>query len=304
MKKRFLIFASILLTLFLITNIFAIYTEEDSKISFGHSLRVINISVPDLSPGEYGLLKINIKNNAAYSVSDVRSRLILPSQLQFIEDVNEIRIAELKSGEVKEISYSIIALPKVDEGIYGANLLMDYISHFGVNSFNVGQDNSDNYSFGIEIKSIPSIFVQLDSSDLYKGKVLGNINLKFVNNGTSNIRFLTVNLLESSDYEVISDNKNYVGDLDSNDFQTVNYNINIKNERDSIDIPIRVSFMDSMNNNYNKDMKVTLKIRSASEVGKSDKTYYYIIGIAVIVILIVAYYFYRNLIRRKEKRRL
>jgi len=301
MEKRVIVILVISITLFLIANVSAIYTEESSKISFGHALRVQNISAPQLSPGESGILKVNLKNNAEYSINDVNSRLTLPSQLQFIEDVNEVRIAEIKSGDTKEIEYRIIALPTATEGIYAASLIVNYITHFGVNAFNVGEQNQDNYTLGIIIKSNPSIFVQLDSGDIYKGENIGDINFKFVNNGTSNIKFLTVNLVESNDYEIISDNKNYIGDLDSDDFQTATFKIKLKAEKEMISLPIMISYRDSMNNYYSENLETNLKIRSASELGKSDGNYLlWIIIILAIIVCVVCYFYIKNMGKKRK----
>ncbi len=301
MRKKEVITIVLLLNLLLIANISALYVEEDSKISFGHALRVKNISVDDLSPGEQGFIKINLKNNADYTITDVRARLTLPTQVQLLNDVNEIRIAEIKSMDIKEIEYKIISLPTASEGIYGASILVNYVSHYGVNAVNFGDENQDNYSFGIMIKSDPSIFMQLESSEIYRGNIIGDISLKFVNNGTSDIKFLTVTLAESPDYEIISDNKNYIGDLDSDDFQSAKFNIKLNTKKSSIDLPVTISFRDSMNNPYTKQMHALLRIRTASELGKSNGNYAWLILILIIISAAAGYYLYKRGKRKKNK---
>ncbi len=304
MRKKEVILIGLFFMLLLVANAFALYVEEDNRISFGHALRVKNITVTDMSPGEGGFIKINLKNNADHAITDIRARLTLPAQVQLLNDVNEIRIAEIKAGDIKEIEYRIISLPTASEGIYGASALINYISHYGVNSVNFGDENQDNYSFGIMIKSDPSIFMQLESSEIYQGKNIGDVSFKFVNNGTSDIKFLTVNLIESADYEIISDNKNYIGDLDSDDFQSATFNLKINSKKTSIDIPVSISYRDSMNNPYIKEIHATLNIRSASELGKSNGNYLWIILILIIIAAGVIYYFYQRSKRKKNKYRL
>lgn len=300
MGKYGVIIIAIVLSFLLIANASALYTEEDNKISFGHPLRIQNISVPDLAPGESGILKVIIKNNAAYSITDVRAKLTLPSQLQFINDVNEVRIAEIKTNGVKEVEYRIIALPTSEEGIYNANLTVNYISHYGVNALNVGEDNQDSYSFGIVIKSSPSLFVQLDSFDVYKEKLSGDITLKFVNNGTSNIKFLTVNLEPSNDYEILSDDKSYVGDLDSDDFQSVIFKIKVNKKVSEVNLPLEISYKDSMNNLYSQQLSTNLKIMKGSEIGKTDGISASTIILIIVVLGIVGYFIYSRF-KKKNK---
>jgi len=263
---------------------------------------VQSVSAPDLSPGETGILKIDLKNSAAYVITDVRSKLNLPSQLQFINDVNEVRIGEIKSNETKEVEYRIIALPTTAEGIYSSSLLINYVSHYGVNAFNVGEDNSDNYSFGIVVKSTPSMFVQVDSADIYKEKMSGDLTLKFVNNGTSNIKFLTVNLEPSSDYDILSDNKYYVGDLDSNDYQTVVFKLRVNTKSSEVNIPLDLSYRDSMNNEYSQKSSAKLSIVDGSELGKTSDVSPIIWVIIIIIVIVIIYFVYRRIARKKKNK--
>jgi hypothetical protein len=301
MRKKDVMILGFCIALLLIVNVSALYTQDDNQVSFGHPLRVQNISVPDLAPGETGILKINMKNSAEYSISDVRAKITLPPQLQLLNDVNEVRVSEIKSNQIREVEYRIIALPTTSEGIYSATLMINYISHFGVNAFNVGEDNSDNYSFGIIVKSPPSLFVQMDGIDVYKEKTTGDITLKFVNNGTSNIKFLTVNLEQSSDYEILSSDKNYVGDLDSNDFQSVVYTIKVNNKVSEVNLPVDITYRDAMNNFYSQKLNPTFKIMDGSEIGKAKDISISTIILIVVILGLVIYFIYSRFRKKKNK---
>lgn len=298
MKKVMIFFLAALL---LIASASALYTEENNKISFGHPLRIQNISVPDLAPGESGILKVVMKNNAVYSITDIRARITLPSELQLMNDVNEVRIAEIKSNAVKEVEYRIISLPTSTEGIYSASLKINYISHFGVNAFNVGEENEDNYSFGIVVRSPPSLFVQLDSLDVYKEKKSGDVTLKFVNNGTSDIKFLTVNLEPSNDYEILSSDRSYVGDLDSDDFQSVIFKIKVNSKVSEVNLPLDITYRDSMNNLYSQKLDTNFKIMDGSEIGKVTDFSTSTIILIIIVLGAIGYFIYIKFIRKKKK---
>jgi len=301
MAKKDVMIIGFCMALLLIINVSALYVQDDNQISFGHPLRIENVSAPDLAPGETGILKIYLKNSAAYSMTDLRAKITLPSQLQFIDDVNEVRVSEIKSNEEKEVDYRIIALPTSAEGIYSASLSINYLSHFGVNTFNVGEENSDNYSFGIVIKSQPSLFVQVDSSNIYNEKKTGAITLTFVNNGTSNIKFLTVNLHQSSDYEILSSDTYYVGDLDSNDYQTVVYNIKVNSKASDINLPIDISYRDSMNNQYSQKLNPSFKMVDGSEIGKTNSLSISTILLIIVVLGIVGYIIYARFAKKRNK---
>lgn len=301
-QKRVTTFAFFMFSLFLISSCSALYIEENSTVDFGHVLRVENISTPRLAPGQQGALKVTLKNNGDYPVTDTRIRLILPNQLQLIDDVNEVRIAEIKKSEKKNIEFKIIALPNSEEGIYNANLTANYVTHFGVNSFNVGQNSADSYNFGIIVRSDPSLFVQIDSSTIYSEKKLGNIILKFVNNGTSNIKFLTVDLQSSEDYEIITDSKSYIGDLDSDDYQTITYKIKINGKNEETIFPVKITFRDSINNIYLQTFNLNFKIRNGAEIGESNNRSLWIIFILAIITFIFVIFGYKKYLRNKNKK--
>jgi hypothetical protein len=304
MRIKEVILIALILALLLVVNVSSLYTEDNNPVSFGHPLRVQNVSVPDLAPGQAGILKISLKNNAAYIITDVRAKLMLPTQLQFLNDVNEVRIAELEPNETKDVLYSIISLPTSSEGIYSASLLINYVSHYGVNTFNVGEDNADNYSFGVIIKSQPSLFVQLDTVDVYKEKLTGDITLKFVNNGTSNIKFLTVNLGPTDDYTLLSDSKYYVGDLDSNDYQSVVYKLKVNKKVSDINLPIDITYRDSMSNVYSQKLSTNLKIVDGSELGKTSDISTTAIIIIIIIIIVIVYFVYSRIKNKRKIKKL
>jgi uncharacterized membrane protein len=291
-----------LIALFLICSVSALYVSDNNDAKFGHVITVRSVEMAELSPGEIGLLNITLKNNGDKGVSDIEIRLRLPQEFEFYSDVSKIKISDLDSGLEKKISYRIVALPNAKEGIYKANLTVDYISNYGVNFINVGQAQQDIFDFGIVIKSEPSIFAIIEDSDIYSGNGAGDVSIKFINNGTTDIKFLTVNLKESKDYQIINDLVNYVGDLDSDDYQSVSYTLKLNSEASEILLPIEVNYKDSLNRAYTKDFYLKLKIRSKAEVGKTNNNMYIglIVGIIILIIIIV-YVVLRSSRRRKQR---
>ncbi|MBR9703995.1 hypothetical protein GOV12_01180 [Candidatus Pacearchaeota archaeon] len=277
-----------LILIFSVTSVFSLYVSDNNQALFGHVMTVKSIKMPDLSPGEVGLLNITLKNNGKNRVSDIELNLKLPGEFEFYEDVSKIKISEMKSGQEKLISYRIVALPSSIDGIYGANITVDYTSNYGANYINVGQTQQDIFDLGLEIRSEPSIFVILEESEIYSGSTVGEISLKFINDGTTDIKFLTVDLSETDKYSLLVDKKNYVGDLDSDDFQTVEYKIKLNREDyTEVELPIIISYKDSLNKEYSNEFKVTLNIRDAKDVGVSSNNYYILIVVGIIILIII-----------------
>ncbi|MEM0465147.1 MAG: hypothetical protein QXW97_00400 [Candidatus Pacearchaeota archaeon] len=286
--------------IFSISLISSLYIFDDNKASFGKIVTIKEIQIPEISPGKDDILNITLKNIGKDHVSDVNIELNLPSEFQFYQDVNNIKIPKIKSGEEKKISYRIIANSNSKEGIYKANITLEYTSHFGVNAINVGQKQKDILDIGLIIKSEPNFYVILEDSEIYKKNKIGGVILKFVNNGTADIKFLNVNLKNSQEYDIISDSNYYVGNLDSNDFQSVIFRLKIKEEYDEIMLPLKVNYKDSFNKDYEKNINVKLRIMSASELGKikGNNIYYYITAIIIVLIIIIFLIYMKNFKRR------
>ncbi len=293
----------VILLVFLVTSAYALTIDNESLVDTEHGIRVEDItSIPEnLAPGENGILTVNIKNWAELDIKDIRIKLNLPPEIKIYKDVDIRKISELGAGQSKEVSFQIIASPSAKEGIYECFLIINYINFFGANFVNIGEEKQDNYTLSMIIKSIPKLFVIIENSQIYKGNDIGDVSIKFVNNGLSDIKFMTVELEETNDYDIISSHKKYIGDIDSNDFDSIDFRLKMKRKKDSVTLPLKIEYKDSLNNNYEEKSELILEIRPAKEIGKgNENTIFYVIT-AIILIIIIGYYLYRNKIVKHKK---
>jgi len=301
MEKRGLLIFGIMLVLF-VSLVSAIYQEEQDLVDIEHPIRVQEISmIPEnIKPGEPGIINIKLINNAKAEVNDMIARLDLPSGINPFNDVNVVKISQLDAFESRDFEFKIIVSPGVSEGIYKTNLVVDYTSHFGVNFVGVGEEQQDNFSFGIVVRSDPIIFVEVEKSTVYRGKETGAVTIKFVNNDLADIKFLTVELEEGEDFKIISKNKEYVGDLDSDDFESVEFRIRAKKSKGEIKLPLKITYKDAMNNDYEDELETTFQMHSAEELGIEKKnTFIYLL--LFILIVGMGYYIYKRFFKKKRQ---
>ena len=307
----FLLLVSLIVSIMVLTGIVsvsALYIQDDDFFGAGHSIKIKNVSVvpENLIPGKEGVLKIIIENGAKLAVEDLRIQLNLPPEIKFFGDVSSVKLSRLDSKETQEIEFRIITSPTAKEVIYESNLLIDYVNYFGTTFENLGENRQDNYTLGLIIKSEPVIFVEIDDSSIYRKRFnrinnIGEVSIKFVNNGLADIKFLTVVMESTSDYEVISSSKKYIGDLDSDDFDLLDFNLKIKEVRNEYNIPIVIDFKDSLNNDYQKRIDLNLKVRTAKELGiDSNGTFYYVL--TFVIIFGIGYYIYISYLNKKKNK--
>src|SRR3989344_2020414 len=117
--------------------------------------------------------------------------------------------------------------------------------------------------------------------------------------GSLDIHFLSIELEESPDYDIIDESVKYIGDLDSDDFDTANFRINVKSSKREIILPIKIEYKDSLNKAYETQENLVLQMRSAQEMGVASNVFLYVV-LSIIFILGVGYFLYR---RYKKKQR-
>jgi len=297
MKKGFLLTGCIILILILISVFVGAYTDttiqREKRLSFEHVMRIsdINLIPNPVPPGKSAVLELILENTAEFDAADVRVNLNLPDEIGFSDDVSEKKIGKLTPGEHRKINYSLIILPDASERVYDGDIIIKYLN-------GLGDERQDNNSFSIIVKGNPSIFSQIDNSEIYKGNYVGSITIKFVNNGIGDAKFLTIELLESDDYDIISSNKEYIGDLDSDDFESVDFRIELKNKKNPT-LLLKASYKDSLNEDYSQEFGLPLELRSAEELGIDTNGTTYTVLI-IILIVIVSYFVYKRY-RKKKK---
>ena len=285
----------IFIAIFLIGNISALNVDNEYRLSFGHVILVSDLSTnpTTIEPGVPAIFSGAIKNTGDSSVNDIRVWLSLPSEIGFFNDVSQKKISRLLTDETGSIEFNLIALPGTSEGVYKANLTVDYLDH-------VGEERQDSYTISLIVKSKPKMFVQVEDSNVYKGNLLGEITLKFINNDVADIKFLTVELKESEDYEIISPKIVYIGDLDSDDFESIDYKIKSNKKSGEIFIPLKITYKDSLNNPLSDEMGAVLTLYDGTDLGKAQNNNVRNAVIFLIVVGIV-YYFYRRWKRKKKR---
>ena len=297
MKKEIMIIGlfSIFVLFLVIAQVSALDDDRERRINFGHVMIIDKIEMqPEyIAPGGSGTITIKIRNNANEELTDVRVQLNLPEEIKFLNRVSEDKIGKIYSGEVVDLKFDVISMPNAEEGIYNASIIIDYLNY-------IGDERQDSDVFGIlVIKSEPKIFAKVDSTEIYKGNTLGGVSLTFVNNNLGNLKFLTVEMLESEDYKIVSANKEYIGDLDSDDFESVEFRLKVDNKK-IIPLKLRLTYMDALNKEYSQDMEVELRMLSATELGIKKNS----AGTTVVILILmggIGYYFYKRYKRKKRK---
>ncbi|VVB78718.1 Uncharacterised protein [uncultured archaeon] len=298
MKKSVLMIILITSVLFTSTIVAGLDLPNEIRLGFQHILDIkeIHTEPSEMIPGNSGNLSVEVYNGGDIPTKDIRVKLNLPNEISFTNDVSEKKILEIKSGQSTTFKFNIIALPKTSEGVYKASLTVTYLNK-------IGEEREDNYSIGIVVKSSPKVFAQVEKTDIYDENRIGDTTITFTNDNIANIKLMTAELKESSDYEIISENRKYIGDLDSGDFQSATFRIKVNKELKKIVLPVKIEYKDSLNQDYSEELQIPLNIRTANELGISSNNYWWIL-VLIIVIILGVYSYKKDFFRKGKHNRL
>ncbi len=254
-------------------------------------LAIKNIAVdPNIMfPGKKARLSFDVVSLAESKVQDVSAVLNLGSNFFTVGSTNSKRIDEIKSGDASSFEYMIAASPDLDSGIYQVGLNLSYVDE-------QGNRKTQEENFGITVSSEPELIAVLDSSDIYKDSRKGKVNVRFVNKGLPNLKFVDVEILDSEDYKVLSPSKKYLGNIDSDDYESAEFNIEAL--KDSIQLEFLVTYTDSLNRAYEEKKVVPLNLISKEDAGIKESNHKYT-WLAVVLLAIGLFWFFRK--RKKNK---
>ncbi len=146
----------------------------------------------------------------------------------------------------------------------------------------------------------PKLEIGLEDSSVFLPETLGEITISTVNKGKLGIKFLTIEVMDSEEYNLVSPARVYVGELDSDDFETEDFKIYTKSATGVINVPVKVEYSDENFKDYTSIENIEFKVfskKDAKNMGlvPKNKTAGYLITLAAIVLLAFLY-------RRRKKK--
>jgi hypothetical protein len=297
-NKLILITLTLIIGILVIVNTSALDTSRVELLTFGHVLYVSNVTItPEtIAPGSSGVLRFNIENTGAQNLLDLVITMNLPAEISNYNGLNNKKIASLGSGENATIEFGFIVLPTTLEGVYRIPIDLSYLNY-------IGDQRDDNETVTFIVKSNLSLDAQVKSTELYKGNKLGGVSINIINGNIGNIKFLNIKLNSSKDYSIISNDEQYIGDLNSDDFSVATFRIEVLSSKSEINLPIILTYKDALNQDHTQQMNLTLKMLSGSDAGV--KRSYTGLIFVIIILAIGGYIYYRkrkskNLIKNKK----
>ena len=263
-------------------------------------INVDKISSKEFKPGESGELQITLENINPVNLRNVKTALKLgeidENTITMAAGSNEKIVENLNRGESTTFTFDISIRPDAESKSYLLPIEISYEDSL--------ESTYSNIVYGsVKVFSKPELTLNLDSQDVYNvGK--GGFTLAIANPGTSRIKGVQFEILDSDSYEIIEGKTQYVGDLNPDDFQTLQGEMFIKDPESAI-LKVKLNYLDSYDNKKEEIIDVPLKIYNEEELQRfglsqpQGSSTTLIAGI--LIVAIVGFVFWR---RHKKKQNL
>ena len=263
-----------------------------------------------VEPGKDASIKINIRNLADSVLKDITMNLDLTlaslgatsvslDALPFatLSSGTEKRIRQLSPGEEAFITYNIRAYPDAESKVYKIPLALTYKDELNTEYTTLNL-------IGIVVNSEPDVAIVLDDSEVTKEGQKGEVTIRFINKGLTDIKFVNVVLNQGDGFELLSENEVYMGNVDSDDYETAEFEIYVETDAGNMVIlPVHYEYMDANNNKYKAEDNIEVRLFSVQEEKKfgngdqNNTARYWVVAIILIVVLFIGYRIYK---RRKK----
>lgn len=259
----------------------------------------VSMDKDSLEPGSSGTIKIKLANKADSILKDIKIKIGLGG-LPFVPlgSTNEKSIYKIDAKESYEFIFELLANPDADSGVYQVPLKITY-------SDELGKTYLTNGTIGIIIGAKPDLSITLDDSEIYESGKSGEIVVKVVNKGVTDIKFMNMILMPSEEYRILSNEEVYIGNIDSDDYETADFKLFIeKSKKNQIKIPIALEYKDANNNDFNEAIELMLDLYSASEAKKFGlkKGNGFVGNLVIVVIVVAGLFIYRRWRKHKKKK--
>jgi len=262
----------------------------------------VSSSPSEVEPGEKVRLRLTIENELNDDVENIVISLDL-TNLPFApyQSSNEQTIEEIDNEDEEDVEFQLIIDSDAKSGSYKIPVKMSYY---------IESEDKEKESEGIIsliVNAKPEIKVSLDTEDvLIKGQK-NEVEIKIINSGLGDAKFLNIKINEVSGIKIISIDNIYIGDIDRDDFDVAKFSILInKDAPTAINLPVTIQYKDSRNKEIIETKNIALRTyttKQAVELGLIKKSKIgLVVGLVVGIIILIFIYRIAKKKRRKRKK--
>jgi len=198
-------------------------------------------------------------------------------------------------GKSKSFSLTIKSSQDVKPGDYSIPFSLSYVDSNGDVLKKSG-------SIGITVGAKTELTFDVELKNNVVGEK-GQVNLKLINGGFGDIKFVNVKLIPEG-FTIIGSDNDYIGTVDSDDFESATFDVIFKSEIARINAI--VTYKDFYNVEHTENVNRAVKVYSKNEgielgIIQKNNTMIYIISVVVVIVLWLVYRTIKQKLKKKRK---
>jgi hypothetical protein len=243
------------------------YTIDPINIDVRGTARDLSIisvkTLPEkIKPGDDVEVIVTLKNTVPVLMKNIDVNFDLGADDEVFTPIGSTTkrdVISLGKGASIDLIFNLAVDNAADPKVHKIPLTIDYEDEFG-NEYSV-----DTLT-GIKVETEPELRYSIDDSEVKTFGTSGKVIVKIVNSGLADIKFLTLELMESEDYKIISVPEVYLGNLESDDYETAEFTVFANTKEKEMPLKLRVSYRDAFNKIYHLEENLQLTLYSPTEL--------------------------------------
>lgn len=259
-------------------------------------IAISSIEPESIVPGQKTEVEFTFKNPTSTVIREITIKpKFTDTPFTPVNSIAERRISSLKPFEETTLSYELIADPSYASKPYKIPIFIEYNDHNG-------RFTNKSDIIGLLIKPDINYLLGVEETEIYSKGNVGKLILSISNNGFSDMKFVSLKIIDSKDYNVIGNKEVYLGNLDSDDFETAEFKIKSKKSK-NIPINVLINYRDTYNNEVSENKIINLpmySIGAAVAYGLTERKKSFINIIIYIIIIVFLYQWYKEWRKQKD----
>ena len=264
------------------TKILLILLTLILTLNLASALTINSVFADKISPGEQASLSIELENDLNENLEDISVSLSLTNLPFTPVGSSEYSIEELDEDDDETFIFKVKASNSIQPGDYTIPYVITYLAD--------NEKKEKKGSIGITITGSAELSFTISAENPVINEK-GKINLKIINKGFAEARFVSIKVSPSG-FTLLSESEDYIGEIDSDDFETSTFDVVFKDKN-----PIFTGIMeytDFNNNKVKKTINLPIKVYTEEEaitlgIKTKSNSVYYIIAIVAIIIIWILY---------------
>ncbi len=270
-----------------------VWVEEELNLSVrtdDRSLIVSDLEFPErVEPGSTGEMTITLENLANSQFRNVDVNLDVSEIPVAPRETSRKRISSVGAGENQSVTFNLDVDGDAENQLYKMPIQIDYQNQ-------AGQELSVTETTGVNVGGFPNIDVGVDESDIRSSGQRGTVTFRVLNKGEGQARFVGVELEETDQYEIISEDSIYLGSMIADDYQTAEFDIYVNEGAENLEMPVNVEYRDgdgdqSSQFNVNRELYTSNEL---SRYGMNQSGGLLVPGLVVVVLVAGGVYYWRK----------